>query len=88
MFRLKLGWKLRKIGKTIFLTNEVRTFEISEISYSILRYITRPRTLDEISDFILDFFENIKKDVIKKDMKELMKDMVSRGVVHAVKPQI
>ena len=81
MYRLKFGCSLRKIGKTVFLSSRSKTLEVSELSHDILRFLSKPRSLEEITDFMSGYFERANKRLLKQDMKELLSYFVNLGAV-------
>ncbi len=83
MYRMKLGWKLRKIGRTVFLTDGRDAFEISDISYDVLNYITKPKSLEEVVDFVGTTFEGATQETLQADMADFLNEMISRGIVRA-----
>ena len=81
MYSLRFGWKLRRIGRTVFLMNREKTLEISELSYDLLRYLARPRSLEDVTSFIFNFIEKPDRKALKRDMKELLNFFKHLGAI-------
>jgi len=81
LYSLRFGWTLRRVGKTVFLISRDKTIEVSELSYDVLRFISRPRSLDDVTGFICNYIEMANYKRMKRDMKELLKFFAYVGAV-------